>query len=219
MGEDSCADSAGPHPEAGCVLAGHLMLTAVLTVLLVKYFLFLPFSWVKAAVQTVLTVLLVFYFMFLPFSWVKTAVQTVQGHILRLDASCWSSRGFICAYCSTCYILYVLTVLMGEDSCADSAGPHPEAGGQLAGHIEVTAVLTVLLVRYFMFLPFSWVKTAVQTVQGHILRPEADMLTDVLTVLLFIYFMFLPFSWVKTAVQTVQGHILRLDASWLVILR
>ncbi len=73
-----------------------------------------------------------------------------------------------------------------------------------------------------MFLPFSWVKTAVhcvQTVQGHILRLEADMLTDVLTVLLVTYFMLLPFSWVKTAVQTVQGHILRLDASWLVILR
>jgi hypothetical protein len=81
----------------------------------------------------------------------------------------------------------------------------------------LTDVLTVLLVIYFMFLPFSWVKTAVQTVQGHILRLEADMLTDVLTILFVTYYMFLPFSWVKTAVQTVQGQILRLEASWLVI--
>jgi hypothetical protein len=80
------------------------------------------------------------------------------------------------AYPSTSYLLYVPTVLMGEDSCADGAGPHPEAGGQLAGHLEVTDVLTVLLVIYFMFLPFSWVKTAVQTVQGHILRLEASWL-------------------------------------------
>jgi hypothetical protein len=28
---------------------------------------------------------------------------------------------------------------MGEDSCADGAGPHPEAGGELAGHLGVTA--------------------------------------------------------------------------------
>ncbi len=40
----------------------------------------------------------------------------------------------------------------------------------------MTAVLTVLLVIYFMFLPFSWVKTAVQTVQGHILRLEMSWL-------------------------------------------
>jgi hypothetical protein len=125
----------------------------------------------------VLTVLFFIYFMFLPFSWVKTAVQTVQGHILRLKARAgWSSLGDSCAYCSTCYLLYVPTVLVGEDSCADGAGPHPEAGGQLAGHLGVTAVITVLLVIYFMFLPFSWVKTAVQTVQGHILRLEASWL-------------------------------------------
>jgi hypothetical protein len=103
---------------------------------------------------------------------------------------------------------------MGEDNCADGAGPHPDTG-----HLEVTAVLTLLLVKYFMFLPFSWVKTAVQSVQGHILRLDASWLTVVLTVLLFIYLMFLPFSWVKTAEQTVQGHILRLEASWLVTLR
>ncbi len=111
MGEDSCADCAGPHPEAGGELAGHLGVTAVLTILFVTCF------------------------MFLPFSWVKTAVQTVQGHILRLR----SSHADRCAYCSTCYILYVPTVLMGEDSCADSAGPHPEAGCELAGHLWVTA--------------------------------------------------------------------------------
>ncbi len=109
MGEDSCADSAGPHPEAGCELAG-------------------------------------------------------------------SSHADSCAYCSSCYLLYVPTVLMGEDSCADSAGPHPEAGCELAGHLKVTDILTALLVIYFMFLPFSWVKTAVQTVQGHILRLEASWL-------------------------------------------
>ncbi len=40
----------------------------------------------------------------------------------------------------------------------------------------LTDVLAVLLVTYFMFLPFSWVKTAVQTVQGHILRLEASWL-------------------------------------------
>ncbi len=89
--------------------------------------------------------------MFLPFSWVKTAVQTVLGHILRLR----SSHAERYAYCSICYLLFVPTVLMGEDSCADGAGPHPEAGGELAGHFEVTAVLTVLLAIYFMFLPFS----------------------------------------------------------------
>ncbi len=187
----------------------------------------------------VLTVLLLIYFMFLPFSWVKTAVQAVQGHILRLEASRLVILSDRCAYCSICYILYVPTVLMGEDSCADGAGPHPEGGGQLAGHLEVTALITVLFVIYFMFLPFSWVKTdvltdlfvtyfmvlpfswvktAVQTVQGHILRLDAELAGHLeVTDLLVIYFMFLPFSWVKTAVQTVQGHILRLDASWLVI--
>jgi hypothetical protein len=83
----------------------------------------------------VLTALFVIYFMFLPFSWVKTAVKTVQGHIQRLR----SSHADRCADCSICYILYVPTVLMGEDSCADGAGPHPEAGGELAGHLGVTA--------------------------------------------------------------------------------
>jgi hypothetical protein len=28
MGEDSCADGAGPHSEAGCELAGHLGVAA-----------------------------------------------------------------------------------------------------------------------------------------------------------------------------------------------
>jgi hypothetical protein len=28
---------------------------------------------------------------------------------------------------------------MGEDSCTDGAGPHPEAGGELAGHLGVAA--------------------------------------------------------------------------------
>ena len=31
-----------------------------------------------------------------------------------------------------------LTVLVGEDRGADAAGPHPEAGGQLRGHLRVT---------------------------------------------------------------------------------
>jgi hypothetical protein len=77
----------------------------------------------------------------------------------------WSSRGDRCAYCSTCYILYVPTVLVVEDSCTDGAGPHPEAGCELAGHLMLTDVLTVLFVIYSMFLPFSWVKTAVQTIE------------------------------------------------------
>jgi hypothetical protein len=125
MGEDSCADSAGSHPEAGCELAGHLEVTDVLTVLLVIYFMFLPFSWVKTAVQTMqgrphpeaggelaghlmLTAVLMFYFLFTLFSY----------------------------------------VLMGEDSCADSAGPHPEAGGELAGPLEVTVLFFITLCSY-----------------------------------------------------------------------
>ena len=31
------------------------------------------------------------------------------------------------------------TVLMSEDGGADGAGPHPEAGGELAGHLGVAA--------------------------------------------------------------------------------
>jgi hypothetical protein len=45
------------------------------------------------------------------------------------------------AYSSTSYLLYIPTVLMGEDSCADGAGR------ELADHLKVTAVLTVLLVK------------------------------------------------------------------------
>ena len=32
-----------------------------------------------------------------------------------------------------------LTVLVSEDRGADTAGPHPQGGGQLAGHLRVTS--------------------------------------------------------------------------------
>ncbi len=35
------------------------------------------------------------------------------------------------------YKLKKLTIFMSEHSSADSAGPHPEAGCQLAGHLGV----------------------------------------------------------------------------------
>ena len=30
-----------------------------------------------------------------------------------------------------------LTVLVSEDGCANTAGPHPQGGGELAGHLRV----------------------------------------------------------------------------------
>ena len=50
------------------------------------------------------------------------------------------------------------TVLVSEDRGADAAGPHPEGGGQLAGHLRVTGQVLPQAALVNIELPAHWTR-------------------------------------------------------------